>query len=73
MVLRGCWCHIIVLNAQASTDNKIYDSEDSFCEELGQALDLFGKYQIEIGDCNEKLGREDVLKPTNLNEFTLGY
>jgi hypothetical protein len=34
IVLRGCWCNIIVLNAHAQTVEKNDDSKDSFYEEL---------------------------------------
>jgi hypothetical protein len=33
IVLRGCWCNIIVLNAHAPTEEKSDDSKDSFYEE----------------------------------------
>jgi hypothetical protein len=31
IVLRDCWCHIIVMNFHAPTENKIDDVKDSFC------------------------------------------
>jgi hypothetical protein len=34
IVLRGRWCHIIVLNVQAPSEEKSDDSKDSFYEEL---------------------------------------
>jgi hypothetical protein len=34
IVLRGCWCNIIVLNAHAPTEEKGDDSKDSLYEEL---------------------------------------
>jgi hypothetical protein len=34
IILRGCWCHIIVLNAHAPTEDKTVDVKDSFYEEL---------------------------------------
>jgi hypothetical protein len=34
IVLRGCWCNIIALNANAPTEEKGDDSKDSFYEEL---------------------------------------
>jgi hypothetical protein len=46
------------------------DSKDSCCEELERGLDHSPKYHINIllGDCNAKLGRENILKPTVGNE-----
>jgi hypothetical protein len=37
-ILRGCWCHIIVLNVQAPTEDKTDDVKDSFFEELESFL-----------------------------------
>jgi hypothetical protein len=34
IILRGRWCHIIVLNVHAQTEDKTYDMKASFCEEL---------------------------------------
>jgi len=34
IVLRCCWCNIIVLNVHAPSEEKNDDSQDSFCEEL---------------------------------------
>jgi hypothetical protein len=41
--------------------------EDSFYEELEQVFERFPKYHMKIflGECNEKLGREDIFKPTD--------
>jgi hypothetical protein len=33
IILRGRWCHIIVLNVQAPTEDKTDDVKDSFYEE----------------------------------------
>jgi hypothetical protein len=30
VILRGCWCDIIVLNVHAPTEDKIYDMKDRF-------------------------------------------
>jgi hypothetical protein len=38
----------IVLNVQASTEDKIIDNKGSFCEELGHALYQFPKYHMKI-------------------------
>jgi hypothetical protein len=34
IILRSRWCHIIVLNVHAPTEDKTDDVKDSFCEEL---------------------------------------
>ena len=34
IVLRGCWCNIIVLNVHAPNEEKNGDSQDSFYKEL---------------------------------------
>ena len=34
IVLRGPWCNIIVLNVHAQSEEKSYDSKDSFYEEI---------------------------------------
>jgi hypothetical protein len=46
------------------------DVKGSFYEELEHVFDKFPKYRMKIvlGDCNAKAGREDILKPTILNE-----
>jgi len=44
--------------------------QKSFYEELEQVFDHFPKYHIKIllGDCNAKVGREDIFKPAIGNE-----
>jgi hypothetical protein len=44
----------------APTEYKIYDPQDSLCEELEQVFDQFSKYHMKIllGYFNEKSGRE---------------
>jgi hypothetical protein len=65
IILRGCWCHII-LNVHAPTEDKIDDVKDSFYEELERLFDKFYKCHMKIlvGDFNAKVGREDIFKPT---------
>jgi hypothetical protein len=64
--LRGHWCHIIVLNIHAPTENKIDDVKDSFYEELERVFEKFPKYYmnilLEVFDF--KVGKEDIFKPT---------
>jgi exonuclease III len=71
-VLRGRWCHIIVLDVHvpAPTEDKTDDPKDSFYKELERVLDKFPKHHMKIllGDFNAKEGREDIFKPTIGNE-----
>jgi hypothetical protein len=46
IILRGCWCIIIVLNVHAPCDDKSDDIKDSFCEELGCAFYQFLRYDM---------------------------
>jgi exonuclease III len=66
IILRGCWCHIIVLNVHAPTGDKTDDVKDSFYEELERVFDKFRKYHMKIllGDFSAKVGKEDIFKPT---------
>ena len=41
IVLRGCWCNIIVLNVHAPSEEESDDSKDSFYEELEQVFIIF--------------------------------
>jgi hypothetical protein len=58
IILRGRWCHIIVLNAHAPTDGV----KDSFYGELERVFDKFPKYHTKnlLEDFNAKVGREDI-------------
>jgi hypothetical protein len=46
------------------------EEKDSFYEELGHVFDQFPRYDMKIimGDFNEKVGRENIFKPTIGNE-----
>jgi hypothetical protein len=70
IILRGRWCHIIVLNVHAPTENKTDDVKDSFYQELERVFDNFPKYHMKIllGDFNAKICREDNFKPAIGNE-----
>jgi exonuclease III len=70
IILRGRWCHIIVLNVHAPTEDKTDDVKDSFYEELESVFDKLPKYHMKIllGDVNAKIGREDIFKLTIVNE-----
>jgi hypothetical protein len=41
IILRGRWCHIIVLNVPSPTEDKTDDVKDSFYEELVSMFDKF--------------------------------
>ena len=66
IVLRGRWRSIIVLNVHAPSEEKSDESKESFYEELKQKFDHFPKYHMKmlLGDFNEKVGRENIFKPT---------
>jgi len=66
IVLRGCWCNIIVVNVHILSEKKSDESKDSFNEELEQVFDHIPKYHMKIllGDFNAKVGRENIFKPT---------
>jgi endonuclease/exonuclease/phosphatase family metal-dependent hydrolase len=66
IILRGRWCHIIILNVHAPTEDKTDDVKDSFYEEVERVFDKFPKYhmKIQLGDFNAKVSREDIFKPT---------
>jgi hypothetical protein len=70
IILRGRWCHIIVLNVHALTEDKTDDVKGSFYEEMERVFDKFPKYHMKIlsGDFNAKVGREDIFKTTIGNE-----
>jgi hypothetical protein len=48
MILRGNWCHIIVLNVHAPTKDKTDDVKDSFYKELERVFNKFRKYHTKI-------------------------
>jgi hypothetical protein len=44
----GCrWCHIIVLNIYAPTEDKTDDVKDSFYDEFERVFDKFPKYHMQ--------------------------
>jgi hypothetical protein len=56
IILGGRWCHIIVLNVHAPTEDKIDYVMDSFYEEFERTFDKFPKYHTKslLGDFNEQ-------------------
>ena len=70
IVVRACWCNIIVLNVRTQSEKESDDSGDSFYKELEQVFYHFAKNHMNIllGDFNAKLRREEIFKPTIGNE-----
>jgi hypothetical protein len=70
IILRSHWCHTIVLNVHAPTEDKTDDVKDSFCEELERVVDKFPKNYMKmlLVDSSAKVGREDLFKLTIGNE-----
>jgi hypothetical protein len=66
IVLGGRWHNTIVVNVHAPSEEKSDTSKDSFYAELEQVFDHLPKYHMKIllGDFNEKVGRENIFKPT---------
>jgi hypothetical protein len=66
ITLRSRWCHIIVMNVHAPTEDKTDDVKDSSYEEFERVFDKFPKYHMKIliGDFTAKVGKEDIFKPT---------
>jgi exonuclease III len=62
IIIRSYWCHIIVLNIHAPTEDKI-DVKNSFYEEVERVFDKLPKYHMKIllGDFSAKVRREDIL------------
>jgi hypothetical protein len=62
IILRGYWCHIIVLNVHAPTEDKTDDVKGSFSGYVECVFDKFPKYhkKILLGDFNSKVGREGI-------------
>jgi hypothetical protein len=70
IILKGCWCDMIVLNVHAPTEDKIDDMKNRFCEELECVFNKFHKYYMKIllGDFIAKIGMEDIFKQTAENK-----
>jgi hypothetical protein len=60
IILRGRWCHVIVLKVHAPAEYTIDDVKDSFYEELERVFDKFPKHHMKIllGDFNAKVCSE---------------
>jgi hypothetical protein len=70
IILRGRWCHVIVLNVHAPTEDKTEAVKESFYEELERVFDKFPNYHMKLllGIFNAKAGKEDIFKQTIWNE-----
>jgi hypothetical protein len=70
VILRGCWCNIIVLNVHTPCEDKSDDIKDSLYKELGHVLYQFSRYDMKIllGNFNVKVGRKDIFKLTMGNK-----
>jgi hypothetical protein len=68
IILRVRWCHIIVLNVHAPTEDKTVGVKGSFYEELERVFDkcLIIVYRL-VGDFNAKAGMEDIFESTTGN------
>jgi hypothetical protein len=65
IILRGRWCHIVVLEGHVPAEDKTDDVKDSFYEELECVFDKSPKYHMNLLlDFNAKVGWEDIFKPT---------
>jgi hypothetical protein len=66
IILRGRWCHIVVLNVHAPTESKIDNVKDSFYEELECVFNKFPKYHMKVllGEFNAKVSKEEIFKLT---------
>jgi hypothetical protein len=71
IIIRGRWCHIIVLNAHAPTDDKTDYMKNSFYEELESVFSKSIKYHMKmlLGTFSVKVGKEDIFKPTIESEI----
>jgi hypothetical protein len=69
ILLRGCWCDIVV-NIHATTGDKVDDMKASVCEELECVFSKFSKYHVNtlLGDFSAKVGKENIFKPIFRNE-----
>jgi exonuclease III len=58
IILRGCWCNIIVLNVHSPTEDDADDMKKSFYKELEHVFDKFPKCHMKtlFGDFNAEVG-----------------
>jgi hypothetical protein len=73
IILTGGWCHIIVLNVHAPTQDKIGDVMNSLYEELERVFDNFPTYHMKIllGHFSAKVGKENIFnQQLGMNVYT---
>jgi hypothetical protein len=68
IILGGRWCHIIVQNVHAPTENKTDDVKDSFYEKLECVFNKFPKCHMKNLLQDFSVGREGDFRPTFGNE-----
>jgi exonuclease III len=66
IILRDCWCDVIILIVHTPTENKIDDKRDNFYNELDCVFDIVPEYYMKnlLGDFIAKKGLGDIFKPT---------
>jgi hypothetical protein len=66
IILRCCWCNIIVLNVHAPCEDKGNVVKGRFYEEVGRVFRQFPRYDMKIllYDFNANVGRENIFKRT---------
>jgi hypothetical protein len=62
IILRGHWCHIILLNVHDPTKHKTNDVKDSFYEEFECVFDKFPKHKL----CSHFILSEHLMEPKGL-------
>jgi hypothetical protein len=69
VILRGCWCDIIILNIHAPTEDKVDYMKDIFYKELERVFDKFPKYHMKmLLHFSANLRRVDIFKARVGNE-----
>jgi hypothetical protein len=48
IILRDCWCHIIVLNVHALTEDKIADVKDIYYKEVENVFGIVPKLKKKV-------------------------
>jgi exonuclease III len=69
VIQRAQWCHNIVLNIHAPTEDRTVEVKHSFYKKLESVFDKFSKNHMKIllGDFNVKVSEKDICKPTTGN------
>jgi hypothetical protein len=66
IILRGGWCHIIVLEVHEPKEDKTDNAKGSFYEELERVFHKFPKYDMKVllRGFNAKVDKGNILKPS---------